>query len=55
MLDTKILTQLLREAHTVSEECHDIAATSVLKNLLDEKEKRRWFLSAVVNSEEKKR
>ena len=47
LLDTKILAQLLREAHTVSEECHDIATTSVLENLLDETEKRRWFLAEV--------
>lgn len=44
LLDTKILAQLLREAHTVSDECHDIATTSVLENFLDETEKRRWFL-----------
>lgn len=47
LLDTKILAQLLREAHIVSDECHDIATSSVLENLLDETEKRRWFLAEV--------
>lgn len=47
LLDTKILAQLLREAHTIGDEYHDIATTSVLENLLDETEKRRWFLSEI--------
>lgn len=47
LLDTKILAQLLREAHTVSNEFHDIATSSILENLLDEAEKRCWFLSAM--------
>lgn len=50
LLDTKILAQLLREAHTISSECHDIATTSVLENLLDETEKRRWFLAELAKS-----
>ncbi|EFH84546.1 Dps family protein [Ktedonobacter racemifer] len=50
LLDTKILLQLLRQAHTISEECHDIATTSVLENLLDETEKRRWFLTEVATA-----
>ena len=50
LLDTKILLQLLRQAHTISEECRDIATASVLENLLDETEKHRWFLTEVATA-----
>lgn len=50
MVGHKILLQLLRQAHIISEECHDIATTSVLENLLDETEKRRWFLTEMATA-----
>lgn len=42
--NNKALTDLMREAHKVCEEYHDIATTSILEVLIDETERRAWFL-----------
>ena len=43
--DNKALTKALREAHDVADEHRDVATASLLENLIDEAEKRAWFLS----------
>ena len=42
--DNKDFTDLLRQAHTVCEKHNDVATTSILEILIDEAERRAWFL-----------
>ncbi|MES2025744.1 MAG: DNA starvation/stationary phase protection protein [Pseudomonadota bacterium] len=42
--DNKLLTSLLREAHGVCDEHHDIGTTSLIEVWIDETEQRTWFL-----------
>jgi starvation-inducible DNA-binding protein len=43
--DNRALAKALREAHEVADERRDVATASLLENLIDEAEKRAWFLS----------
>jgi starvation-inducible DNA-binding protein len=42
--DNKQLAMSLREAHGICDELADVASASVLENLIDEAERRTWFL-----------
>jgi starvation-inducible DNA-binding protein len=42
--DNAILTQYLREVHSLCDEAADVATASLLENWIDESEKRTWFL-----------
>jgi starvation-inducible DNA-binding protein len=42
--DNKQLAMSLREAHGVCDEFGDVASASILENLIDEAERRTWFL-----------
>ena len=48
MEDNKHLAQMQRTAHEVCERCHDVATVNVLEALIDETERRTWFLFEVV-------
>ena len=48
MDDNARYAQKLRSAHEVCERCHDVATTSLLENILDETERRKWFLFETV-------
>ena len=48
MEDNKNLAQRQRAAHEVCERCHDVATASVLETLIDETERRTWYLFEVV-------
>jgi starvation-inducible DNA-binding protein len=39
-----ILTQTMREVHSLCDEAGDVATASLLENWIDESEKRTWFL-----------
>ncbi|HEV2879230.1 MAG TPA: DNA starvation/stationary phase protection protein [Candidatus Eremiobacteraceae bacterium] len=42
--DNKQLATSLREAHGLCDEFEDVASASILENLIDEAERRTWFL-----------
>jgi starvation-inducible DNA-binding protein len=42
--DNAILTQHMREVHSLCDEAGDVATASLLENWIDESEKRIWFL-----------
>ncbi|SRR5712691_250152 len=42
--DNKQLTARMRETHDLCDECSDVATASMLKNWIDEAERRSWFL-----------
>src|SRR3979490_2820784 len=42
--DNAILTQSMRETHSIWDEAGDVATASLLENWIDEAEKRTWFL-----------
>jgi starvation-inducible DNA-binding protein len=42
--DNAILTQNMRETHSLCDEAGDVATASLLENWIDESEKRIWFL-----------
>src|ERR1700731_5252011 len=42
--DNAILTQNMREVHSLCDEAGDVATASLLENWIDETEKRTWFL-----------
>jgi len=42
--DNKLLAAVMREAHSVCDEHHDIATASLIENWIDETEQRTWFL-----------
>jgi starvation-inducible DNA-binding protein len=42
--DNAILTQNMRETHSLCDEAGDVATASLLENWIDESEKRTWFL-----------
>jgi len=42
--DNAILTQRMRETHSLCDEAGDVATASLLENWIDEAEKRTWFL-----------
>jgi starvation-inducible DNA-binding protein len=42
--DNAILTQNMREVHSLCDEAGDVATASLLENWIDESEKRLWFL-----------
>ena len=42
--DNKQLTASLRETHTLCDEGNDVASASLIKNWIDEAERRTWFL-----------
>ena len=48
MEDHAHYAQMIRSAHEVCERCHDFATTSLLENVLDETERRKWFLFETV-------
>ena len=41
---------VLRAAHELCDEHHDVATASVIKNWIDETERRTWFLSEATRS-----
>jgi starvation-inducible DNA-binding protein len=42
--DNAVLTQSMREVHSICDEAGDVATASLLENWIDESEKRIWFL-----------
>src|SRR5882672_2686065 len=42
--DNAVLTQNMREVHSLCDEAGDVATASLLENWIDESEKRTWFL-----------
>jgi starvation-inducible DNA-binding protein len=44
MNDNKSLVALMREAHEVADRYEDVATTSLLENLIDQAERRTWFV-----------
>ena len=42
--DNQTMVQKLREAHALADEHDDVGTTSLLENLIDQAEKRAWFL-----------
>jgi starvation-inducible DNA-binding protein len=42
--DNAMLTQTMREVHSLCDEAGDVATASLLENWIDESEKRTWFL-----------
>jgi starvation-inducible DNA-binding protein len=42
--DNAMLTQSMREVHSMCDEAGDVATASLLENWIDESEKRIWFL-----------
>jgi starvation-inducible DNA-binding protein len=42
--DNALLTQIMREVHTLCDAAGDVATASLLENWIDETEKRTWFL-----------
>ena len=42
--DNAMLTQNMREVHSLCDEAGDVATASLLENWIDETEKRTWFL-----------
>lgn len=42
--DNEVLTQNMREVHSLCDEAGDVATASLLENWIDESEKRTWFL-----------
>jgi starvation-inducible DNA-binding protein len=52
MEDSTRLTKSMRAAHEVCERNRDVATTSILENLIDEAERRTWFLFEVTQGGE---
>jgi starvation-inducible DNA-binding protein len=50
--DNKQLTSYLRETHGVCDEHNDLAGASLLENLIDEAERRSWFLFEATRAED---
>jgi starvation-inducible DNA-binding protein len=48
MEDNARLAQAQRSAHEVCERCRDVATASVLEVMIDESERRKWFLFEVM-------
>ncbi|TMC21384.1 MAG: DNA starvation/stationary phase protection protein, partial [Chloroflexi bacterium] len=48
MEDNKHMAQMQRAAHEVCVHNHDVATASVLENLIDQSERRTWFLFETV-------
>jgi starvation-inducible DNA-binding protein len=46
MADNKALLMNMRESHNVADDYKDVATASLLENLIDEAERRCWFLFA---------
>ncbi|MCA1536649.1 DNA starvation/stationary phase protection protein [Bradyrhizobium sp. NBAIM03] len=44
MNDNKAITAAMRSAHGIADDAGDVATASVLENLIDESERRTWFL-----------
>ena len=44
MQDNAHLVKTQRAAHAVCEKSHDVANTSLLETIIDESERRKWFL-----------
>src|ERR1700674_510487 len=44
MSDNKTLAAHMRDAHAVADEHEDVATTSLLENVIDQAERRTWFL-----------
>ncbi|HLI05786.1 MAG TPA: DNA starvation/stationary phase protection protein [Ktedonobacteraceae bacterium] len=48
MQDNEHLVKAQREAHQTCERCRDVATASVLEIIIDESERRKWFLFEIV-------
>jgi starvation-inducible DNA-binding protein len=48
MQDNEHLAKTQREAHQVCERCRDVATASQLEVIIDESERRKWFLFEIV-------
>jgi starvation-inducible DNA-binding protein len=48
MEDNKRMAQRQRAAYEICERCHDVATSSLLERLIDETERRTWYLFEVV-------
>jgi starvation-inducible DNA-binding protein len=53
MDDNSTLARTMRAAHGVCERSHDYATTSILETLIDEAERRTWFLFEVMQGSDK--
>jgi starvation-inducible DNA-binding protein len=49
--DNALLTNLLRDAHSVCEENEDVATTSLIEVWIDEAERRTWFLRETIEQD----
>ncbi len=50
MVDNAHFAQMQRAAHEICEQHHDVASTSALETLIDETERRKWFLFEIAQS-----
>ncbi len=48
MEDNAHLAKTQRAAHKVCERCRDVATTSLLETIIDESERRKWFLFEIM-------
>lgn len=53
MDDNSALTRSMRAAHEVCDRCRDYATASILEALIDEAERRTWFLFEVTQASDK--
>ncbi len=51
MEDNAHIAEAQRAAHEVCEECRDVATASVLETIIDETERRKWFLYEIYQGE----
>ena len=48
--DNRHIAELQRKAHVACDRTGDVATTSILENLIDETERRTWFLFEITQS-----
>jgi starvation-inducible DNA-binding protein len=51
--DNAHLVNTQRAAHAVCEKSHDVATTSLLETIIDESERRKWFLFEITQGVKK--
>jgi starvation-inducible DNA-binding protein len=51
LADNQYLAIWLRSTHTLCEEFHDVATASLIENLIDQTERRTWFLAETIETE----
>lgn len=51
MEDNAQMARAQRNAHEVCDKCRDVATASLLENIIDETERRKWFLFEILQGE----